>query len=482
MTTATLQFVLDGEVVSIDAPPPTRTVLQYLREDCQRTGTKEGCAEGDCGACTVVVAELNEDASGLSCKAVNACIRFLPTLHGKALFTVESIAGPMPHPVQQALVEHHASQCGFCTPGFVMSLFAQYQQQQPLSRAEIDVALAGNLCRCTGYRPIIDAALHMHDYPEPNNELMARTIAALKRIDASELEFEQAANTYHAPRDLPTLLQLAAKHPHAQLLAGGTDIGLWVTKQHRELPQLISLAGVPELRTVSDDENGLRIGAMVDMQQAMTTITAVYPELQEVFLRFASTPIRNAATLGGNIANGSPIGDSMPPLIALDARVVLTSMQGEREVDLQDYFVDYGSTARQAGEVLTQILIPPRGQGLQTAAYKVSKRFDQDISAVCLGIALRLDSGNRVGEVRIAYGGMAATPKRAVHCEAVLRGQVWDEQNISTAMDALQQDFAAITDMRASASYRQRVAANLLRRFYLSTRGGTELSVYTYGR
>ena len=469
MSTATVQFVLDGEVVSIDAPPPTRTVLQYLREDCRRTGTKEGCAEGDCGACTVVVAELDSDAAGLTFKAVNACIRFLPTLHGKALYTVESISNPTPHPVQQALVEHHASQCGFCTPGFVMSLFAQYQQQKPLSRAAVDIALAGNLCRCTGYRPIVDAALRMHDYPQPDDDLSQRT-------------FESASASYHAPTDLSSLLRLAAAHPQAHLLAGGTDIGLWVTKQHRELTHLISLTEVSELREVNNDENGLRIGAMVDMENAMKAITAVYPELQELFIRFASTPVRNAATLGGNIANGSPIGDSMPPLLALGARVILRSTESEREVDLQEYFIDYGTTARQPGEVLTQIRIPPRAQGLQTAAYKVSKRFDQDISAVCMAIALQLDSANRVSEVRIAYGGMAPIPKRAEQCEAALRGQSWDEPCIRLAVEALEQDFAAITDMRASAAYRQRVAGNLLHRFYLSIQADVKQSVYHYGR
>jgi len=465
----TLRFILDGELVELDRVEPTRSVLQYLREDLLRVGSKEGCAEGDCGACTVVIAELAGDA--LQYRAVNACIQFLPTLDGKALFTVESLKasdGSL-HPVQQSLVDHHGSQCGFCTPGFVMSMFALYKNNPSPTRADIDDALSGNLCRCTGYRPIIDACMHMYDYPiaQDSDAQLVEQLRGLQRQQGMSLELEQAS--YHAPATVDELASLYQQNPTARILAGGTDVGLWVTKQLRELPLIIYLGNVKELKQISRQDGAIEIGAAVTLSDALDEIVGQFPELAEMFRRFASVPVRNAGTLVGNVANGSPIGDSMPALMVLDTRVKLRRGSRLREMALADLYLDYMKNALQAGEFIESIEIPAREDAILLRCYKLSKRFDQDISAVCMAIALRLD-GDRVAEIRIALGGMAAIPKRAALAEACLRGEAWDEETVKRAMQQLGQDFTPLSDMRASADYRARAAANLLYRFFLETR------------
>jgi xanthine dehydrogenase small subunit len=469
-----IRFLLDGERVDVDRVEPTRTLLQYLREDLRRVGSKEGCAEGDCGACTVVVAELRGDA--LQYRAVNACIQFLPTLDGKALFTVESLksADGALHPVQQSMVDHHGSQCGFCTPGFVMSMYALYLNNRAPTRADIDDALSGNLCRCTGYRPIVDACLHMYDYTriEPDEAQLVAGLRALRRDRGLTLELRQAS--YHAPLALAELAELYLENPDAQLLAGGTDVGLWVTKQLRDLPALIYLGNVAELRRMSSSPAGIEIGAAVTLTDACAEIARHYPEFDEMFRRFASLPVRNAGTLVGNVANGSPIGDSMPALIALGARVRLRRGDVEREMALEDLYLDYMQNALQAGEFIEAVVIPARAEDLLLRCYKLSKRFDQDISAVCAAFALRLDGGQVAG-IRIALGGMAATPKRALQTERLLLGKPWDESSATAAMRSLRDEFTPLSDMRASASYRSRASANLLYRFYLQTRPGQAL-------
>ena len=465
----TLRFILDGELVELDRVEPTRSFLQYLREDLLRVGSKEGCAEGDCGACTVVIAELAGDA--LRYRAVNACIQFLPTLDGKALFTVESLKasdGSL-HPVQQSLVDHHGSQCGFCTPGFVMSMFALYKNNPSPTRADIDDALSGNLCRCTGYRPIIDACMHMYDYPvaQDSDVQLVEQLRGLQRQQGMSLELEQAS--YHAPATVDELASLYQQNPSARILAGGTDVGLWVTKQLRELPLIIYLGNVKELKQISRQDGAIEIGAAVTLSDALDEIVGQFPELAEMFRRFASVPVRNAGTLVGNVANGSPIGDSMPALMVLDTRVKLRRGSRLREMALADLYLDYMKNALQAGEFIESIEIPAREDAILLRCYKLSKRFDQDISAVCMAIALRLD-GDRVAEIRIALGGMAAIPKRAALAEACLRGETWDEETVRRAMQQLGQDFTPLSDMRASAEYRARAAANLLYRFFLETR------------
>ena len=492
-TSDTVRFVLDGELIELRDVDPTRTVLQYLREDRLRTGTKEGCAEGDCGACTVVLAEIDRDGDGLSLRAVNACIQFLPTLDGKELITVESLGadGDGLHPVQRALVDCHGSQCGFCTPGFVMSLFALYKSNPDPSRVEIDDALAGNLCRCTGYRPIIAAAQAMYNegagadwlrQPAGAEEQPDTRVERLRRIARKgSLAVTGSGRSFHAPANAAEFARLLASHPEATILAGGTDVGLWVTKQHRELETVIYTGKVRELLDIGLTKSHIEIGAAVSLTDAMEVLDEHYPGLEELWRRFASPPIRNAGTLGGNIANGSPIGDSMPALLAAGTTLVLRSQAGTREVALEDFYIDYQVKDLQAGEFLQLIRVPlPRDDAL-LRSHKLSKRFDQDISAVCTAYHLELD-GDRVTAFRMACGGLAATIKRAIRTEAEIVGKSWNEATIDRAVAALADDFAPITDMRASAAYRLRGAQNLLRRFYLESRGDLDETVYNYGR
>jgi len=470
-----IRFWLDGERIEVDITDPTRTLLQYLREDLRRVGSKEGCAEGDCGACTVVIAELAGDA--LRYRAVNACIQFLPTIDGKALFTVESLksADGSLHPVQQSMVDHHGSQCGFCTPGFIMSMFALYHNNAAPTRAEIDDALSSNLCRCTGYRPIVDACVHMYDYPrvEIDEAALLDTLRGMRREQGLSVELERAS--YYAPTRIDELAELYRQNPDARILAGGTDVGLWVTKQLRELPAVIYLGNVAELMRIECGADGIEVGAAVSLTDAFEAIAGPYPEFTEMFRRFASVPVRNAGTLVGNVANGSPIGDSMPALIVVGARVRLRLGKERREMAMEDLYLDYMKNAMRPGEFVESILVPPRDAALQLRCYKLSKRFDQDISAVCAAFALCLD-GDRIEQLRIALGGMAAIPKRAAQTEQWLQGQPWNEATAQEAMLRLRDEFAPLSDMRASADYRDRATANLLYRFFLETRPGDALA------
>lgn len=482
-----IRFYFRGEVQTVRDAAPTRTILQHVREDLHCTGTKEGCAEGDCGACTVVVGELCNGK--LEMKAVNSCIQLMPTLDGKALFTVEDLkqSDVALHPVQQAMVECHGSQCGFCTPGFVMSLWALYLKhnvkQNPtqegsspiLQRKEIDDALSGNLCRCTGYRPIIDAAQRMCELPPAQFDRAPVEQALLGLVRQDSFVYSAAGSTFHAPRTLKQLLALRAANPSASLLAGSTDIGLWVTKQMRELGNIIYLGQTAELKQVHELDGWLEIGAAVSLNDAYAAICQHYrAELSDLWQRFASLPIRNAGTLGGNVANGSPIGDSMPWMIALGAQVVLQSVQGERRLALEDFYLAYQKKDMRADEIVASVRIPLPTAERRFRTYKLAKRFDQDISAVCAAFSIALD-GNVVRGARIAYGGMAATPKRASKAEAILNGQVWNEATLRLAMAALSEDYAPLSDMRASSQYRMLTAQNLLRRFWLETRAEAPL-------
>ena len=473
-----IRFFYQGAVHEVRDAAPTQTVLQHLREDLHCTGTKEGCAEGDCGACTVVLGTLT--GGKLELKAVNSCIQLTPTLDGKALFTVEDLqqADGALHPVQQALVECHGSQCGFCTPGFAMSLWGLYlkQEGQCASRKQIDDCLSGNLCRCTGYRPIIEAAQRMTELPKVEFDAahVAEQLAALKR-DALAV-YSAHGQTFLAPRTLDELVQLRAANPAAVLLAGSTDVGLWVTKQMRELGDIIYLGHVDELKTLRTAGDWLEIGAGVTLEDAYAALCRHYPEqLGEMRQRFASLPIRNAGTLGGNVANGSPIGDSMPWLIALGAQVVLRGAAGERVLALEDFYLDYMKKDLQPGEFVQGLRVPLPQPAVRFRTYKLAKRFDQDISAVCAAFALRMD-GDTIAQARIAFGGMAATPKRAALAEAALNGRAWDEAALADAMASLAQDYAPLSDMRASSSYRMKTAQNLLRRFWLETRSDAPLA------
>ena len=478
---STVRFILDGELVELTDVDPTRTVLQYLREDLRRVGSKEGCAEGDCGACTVVVAEKTVGAKGASLRAINSCIQFLPTLHGKELITVESLRanGADLHPVQQAMVDCHGSQCGFCTPGFVMSLVALYESNDQPSRTEIDDALAGNLCRCTGYRPIIDAARAMYELPTAATVVHSEQLVALETNDA--LRIEHGQRKFFSPVNSDEFASLLAQYPDATILAGGTDVGLWVTKQQRVLDTVIYTGRVADLGNIEETKTHIEIGAAVSLTDAMQVVIANYPQLDELFRRFASPPIRNAGTLGGNIANGSPIGDSMAALMVAGSTLTLRSQRGDRETALEDFYIDYQVKDLQAGEFVASVRIPKPSNNAILCSYKLSKRFDQDISAVCTAHRVELQDG-KVVDFAMACGGLAATIKRASKCESVLIGAEWNAASIEKAKLALAEDFAPISDMRASADYRLRATQNLLQRFYLESIGEFEQTVYNYGR
>ncbi len=505
--------------------PPDRTLLEVLREDLGNTGTKEGCGEGDCGACTVVLGEARDGK--LHYSAVNSCIRLAHSIDGMALWTVEDLAEdpliqpvgdaapasrqPIPlHPAQEAMVQCHGSQCGFCTPGFVMSLFGMYQRHiaptlptacgslppegalaprggpsaldhvcngQPITRELAQEELSGNLCRCTGYRPILDAAQQMAGLPamavnEPlllqKLELLAHTHQAL-----------EANSSYISPATLPDLLAARAAHPAAQVVAGCTDVGLWVTKQHKQYAQILDVTRVAELRQVQQDAHHITIGAAATLTEAFAALTSQWPQLHTFATRFAGLPVRNSGTLGGNVANGSPIGDSMPLLIALRAQVVLASVRGEREMALEDLYTGYRQNVMAPDELLVRIAVPRPGVTEALRAYKISKRFDDDISAVCLVINLDIE-GDVVRRASIGAGGVAATPARARQTEAALTSQPWNADTIARAAQALQGEFNPISDMRASGAYRRTVLASLLQRFWLESQGEEAVSVENF--
>ncbi len=420
---------------------PTATLLDWLREERGLTGTKEGCNEGDCGACTVMVTD--EDGA----KALNSCILFLPQLHGKAVRTVEGASSPEgeAHPVQQAMVDHHGSQCGFCTPGFVMSMVASHTN----GATDHDTQLAGNLCRCTGYAPIIRAAEAAEAQPVP--------VWVKDKPVAAETQSPML------PGSSDELAAVYAKHPNATLVAGATDVGLWVTKQLRELDPVIFLNRCDDLKEISITDDEVRFGAMVDMNRMGDAIADLHPSYAEMIRRYASVQVRHAATVGGNIANGSPIGDNPPALIALGATLHLRKGDERRDVPLEEFFIDYGKQDRASGEFVEAVSFARQADRLK--CYKLSKRFDQDISAVCGCFNITVSDGKVTG-ARIAFGGMAGIPKRAAAVEAVLLGQPWTEETVRAALPAFDDDFTPMTDMRASAQYRQESAKAMLERYF----------------
>ena len=491
MSVRPIRFFHRGAIVEVSDASPTRSVLDWLREDARCTGTKEGCNEGDCGACTVVIGEAAAPADpsavrGLRLSTVNACIQFLPALDGKALFTVEGLKamnqGTL-HPVQQAMVDCHGSQCGFCTPGFVMSLWSAYEHHQSRAKGTTPVPtrqqladeLSGNLCRCTGYRPILDAGQRMFDLPAVQLDT-APVLAALKQLaDPATFEYSLGTERYFAPTTLTELAALREALPQAQLLAGSTDIGLWVNKQFRPLGDILFLGNVAEMKAIAASETELRIGAGASLEAAWRALAQRWPALADVWLRFASPPIRNAGTMGGNVANGSPIGDAAPVLMALDAQIELRRGARVRRLALTDFYTGYMTNQMEAGEFVQALVVPLHGPARTVRAYKISKRFDCDISALCAGLAIELED-KAVKTVRLAFGGMAATVKRAAQAEAALVGQPWTQATVRAAQAALAGDFTPLSDMRASAAYRLQVAQNLLQRFWLETRAENPLA------
>ncbi len=474
-----IRFLLNDEPMSVQGTDPTKSVLSYLRYDLGLVGSKEGCAEGDCGACTVVLGELLDGA--VQMRAVNACIQFVPTLDGKALYTVEYLrqANGSLHPVQQAMVDSHGSQCGFCTPGFVMSLWNVYidhlESDSVATDLQLRTALSGNLCRCTGYRPILEAGKKMFDLPnvEFERKYVMDQLTAIQRDEPFEYQFEETV--FHAPRTLEQFIELRVEKPEATILAGCTDIGLWVNKQFRDLGDIIYVGNVVELKQIQKDQDAIHIGAGVSLTDAYAAISGEYPQIIEQWKRFASVPIRNAGTLGGNVANGSPIGDSMPWLVVLGAQVVLTGKNKRRKIPLEELYLDYMMKAMDDDEVVEAIEVPLQKQNQHFRTYKLSKRYDSDISAVCAAFAITLNGG-KVTDARIAFGGMAATPKRSTNTEAAMAGQIWNEQTVQKAISMLAQDYSPLSDMRASSDNRLQSAENLLYRFFLETRPDNPLA------
>ena len=475
--TRPIRFVHRGAIVAVDGLPATTSVLAWLREHAACTGTKEGCNEGDCGACTVLVGELA--ASGaVRFKPINSCIQFLPTLDGKALVTVQDLGGR--HPAQQAMVACHGSQCGFCTPGFVMSLAACAERHAvasagtgaaapPPGRQQIADDLSGNLCRCTGYRPILDAGQQMFTLPAQPlaTAEMAQQLQSLQ--GDAPLVYADGQAPFHAPRTLDALASLRAARPQARLLAGCTDIGLWVNKQFKPLGEIIHLGEVAELKAIHVADGQLQIGAGASLEAAWAALARHWPAARDMGRRFASLPIREAGTMGGNIANGSPIGDSAPVLMALGACILLRHGPSTRAMPLQDFYLDYMQNQSQPGEFVLALQVPLPQADDVLRVYKLSKRHDCDISGLAAGFWLRLQGGT-VADVRLAFGGLAGIVKRAAGAEAALLGQAWTEGNAQAAMAALDNDFQPLSDLRASASYRRRAARNLVHRFWLETR------------
>lgn len=476
MSSKPIRFLLNDDEVSLADINPNTTLLQYLRGTLAKVGTKEGCASGDCGACTVVLGEVSEEPSSnakMHYKTVNACITLLPSLHGKQLVTVEDLQhnGQL-HPVQASMVEQHGSQCGFCTPGFVMSLFVLNKKHDHPTRQQIDQALGGNLCRCTGYRSIIDAAMSVanrHDHFDSNSAITIDKLQAISDESAAantSLQLSGDGCRAFAPRSIGELAHLCESYPEARLVAGGTDLSLQITQGLDQFDTLISTLKVAELCQVELSEKGFTIGAAASYSEFVTPLSQQYPEWGAMIERLGSLQIRNLGTLGGNIANASPVGDMPPVLIAMDATIRLRKGDRIRQLAIDDFFLDYKKTALATGEFIQSIFIPSVNDTTYLKIYKVSKRFDDDISAVLAAIKLQLND-NVVSSIGIAFGGMAAIPKRAVKCEAALRDQQWSEATIERAAEALSEDFTPLSDARASSQYRLQVAQNLLRRAYI---------------
>jgi xanthine dehydrogenase small subunit len=460
-----IRFYRRGRLIERSDLAPDMTLLDYLRLEERATGTKEGCAEGDCGASTVVLHRLHDGRTVY--QPVNACIMLAGQADGAEVIAVEDLADGELHPVQRAMVEHHASQCGFCTPGFVMALFGLHHRDGTASRNDVIEAISGNLCRCTGYRPIVDAGLEACGGKRGDKFSRGEKDAAqrLTRItDKDDIFIGTQESFFAAPTTAASLAALYEKHPDATLVAGATDVGLWITKELRDLPKIIWLGRIAGLDKIEDLGGELRIGATVRVEDATPALFAIDPDLGELIRRFGGWLVRNAATIGGNIANGSPIGDGPPALIALGAQLELQKGEKVRTIPLEDFFLDYRKQDRAAGEFVRAVVVPKLGDGEHFRCFKLSKRYDQDISAVMGAIRMRLD-GDKIADARIAFGGMAAMPKRAAKTETNLNGlSIRSEESIESALAAMAEDFKPLDDMRASAAYRLAAAQALVAR------------------
>jgi xanthine dehydrogenase small subunit len=464
-----VKFLLNQSVAVIDQIDPNTTVLDYLREQLYRTGTKEGCASGDCGACTVVIAQVEDSA--LIYRSANACITAVGSLHGKQLLTVEDLKQNSElHPVQQSMVDCHGSQCGFCTPGFIMSMFALRKNNSGADQHKINESMGGNLCRCTGYRPIVEAAEKIFKHPQIDQFTHSEdaVIAQLNQINSEQpvASLCYAGKQFFSPSSSAGIAELLLQYPDAKLLAGGTDLCLEFTQFLRDAKMLIYTGRASDLSQIKLSEKNIELGAAVTYSQATDYLIKLYPDLKELIERLGSLQVRNQATIAGNIGNASPIGDMPPVLIALKAKLVLRRGKTTRVVSVEDYFVKYKVTVLQTSEFIEKIIIPRPQPNVQFKVYKISKRLEDDISATCGAFNIQIENGH-VTYVAIAFGGMAEIPKRATHCEQALINQTWNEQTVNLAIGEMAKDFTPISDFRASAEYRLSVSQNMLRRLFL---------------
>jgi xanthine dehydrogenase small subunit len=473
-----ISFWMDDQRVEIDFGKdlqwrPTTTVLNYLRSLPNHKGTKEGCAEGDCGACTVAIAEA--DAEGkMTYRAIDSCLVFLPMIHGKHLISVENLGDSENlHPVQQAMVDCDGSQCGYCTPGFIMSLFSLYKTEQVPDRAEILDALTGNLCRCTGYRPIVEAAAkscsgQCTDRFSTTEPQVAKVLQDI-RTQQGSVEIATAESTYFRPESLDEALKIRQEQPDALIVCGGTDIGLMVTKKKLHLPLILDLSGIEALRTIEETTGGLKLGASLSLEKVKQQSKGRFPAIFDMLAVFGSRQIREQASLGGNLANASPIGDMPPVLMALDAFVELQSLEGKRLLKVSNFITGYRTTALKPNELITAVIIPPTPANRMVRSYKISKRKDLDISTVSAGFSLNLDANGVVEAVGLIYGGMAAMTKHASQAEEFLVGKAWTRENVEAAMDLVEAEFTPISDARSGKEGRRIMARNLLLKFWADT-------------
>ena len=467
MTSSIIKFVYQNQIIEVKNPNPNETLLNYIRTKLKKTGTKEGCAEGGCGACSVVLAEFKDNK--INYFSVNSCIVFLPTLQGKQLILVEDLVnenGSL-HPVQQAMVNSHGSQCGFCTPGFVMSLFSMYKNYSRFNDDLIKENISGNLCRCTGYKPIIKAAksLNKKNKNDQFSKNKKNVIQLLKKINNESIVIFNKDKRYFAPRYVQELKKILKKNINSHLLSGGTDLSLVVTKERKDIDSIIYMNSINELNYIKNTNKYIEIGASTPLTKFENYIQKYYPDFNSILKRYGSVQIRNVATMAGNIATASPIGDTLPLLLSLDAKVVLKDIKKTKVVPLNEFFLDYRKTKLKKGQFIESVKIPFFPKNI-FKAYKISKRFDDDISSVCASFNLEMIN-KKIKNIKIAYGGMASIPKRAKNCEKVLLNSQITEEVIEKAKKALEQDFKPISDMRASGKYRITVAKNLLKKCFL---------------